>query len=464
MNRRRKTIGAIVLAGLLILWGRPVLPTDTTKDLLKRLEILSAIIQEQQKEVERLKQELMNQRKSLEKGQAAQQEEIQRAVKAEIKEAEKTWREGFPKWVQTIKLSGDLRLRYERIWDRGILNQEGMLEKQDPRDRGRIRFRPVLDAPITDEIDTHFMISTNMSTHQEATTSNATLGEDFNDKGIYLARAYAEYKPNWLKGLEIGAGKFKKNFYHTDIMWDVDVNPEGVYEFYGYKGFKFFEPFIYLSQMVVNENNLTPDAMLYLSQAGFQWNTGPFTWTLAGSYYRWSNLAGTKWLGPGQYNLGGGNTFVCDSAGQIAYKYDYKLWEGISFINFNMGPFPVVLSFDYVHNAAAGVPANEDSAYYASFKIGRDRDKGDYSLFYKYAYIEQNAVIGSLNDQDFFGANRKGNKLEIHYWPFKNTLMRAAFFYTDPVSLWKKEGNPLWDADRYKMHEDRLQMDFIFSF
>ena len=53
MNRRRKTIGAIVLAGLLILWGRPVLPTDTTEDLLKRLEILSAIIQEQQKEVER---------------------------------------------------------------------------------------------------------------------------------------------------------------------------------------------------------------------------------------------------------------------------------------------------------------------------------------------------------------------------------------------------------------------------
>ena len=59
---------------------------------------------------------------------------------------------------------------------------------------------------------------------QEATTTNQTFTADFDDKGIYLARAYADYKPNWLKGLNLGAGKFRKNFYHTDIMWDPDAN------------------------------------------------------------------------------------------------------------------------------------------------------------------------------------------------------------------------------------------------
>ncbi len=464
MKGGSKIVGLTWLALFLILWGRTPVLAATTEDVLKRLENLSTIIQEQQKEIERLKQELMNQRKSIERGQAVQKEEIQKAVKAETKEAEKSWREWLPKWVQRIKISGDLRLRYERLWDRGMLTDDGTPAKQDPRDRGRIRLRLYLDAPITDEIGTHFMATTNMSTHQEATTTNATFGEDFNDKGIYLARAYAEYKPNWLKGLGLGAGKFKKNFYNTDIMWDVDVNPEGAYEYYRYEGTKIFQPFIYLSQMVVNENNRTPDAMLYLSQAGFTWNIGPVKWTLAGSYYSWSNLAGTKWLGTGQYNSGGGNTFITDSAGNIAYKYDYKLCEGISFVNFNLGPFPVALDFDYVHNAADGVPSDEDSAYYASFKIGRDKNKGDYSLYYKYAYIEQNAVVGSMNDQDFYGANRKGHKVAVHYWPFKNTLLRAVFFYTDPVSTWEKAGNPLWNADRYKMHEDRLQMDFIFKF
>jgi hypothetical protein len=467
MRRGCKAIGAMLLTGLLIVWGQPRAFSGavTTDDMMKRLENLSTIIQEQQKEIDRLKQELIHQRESIEKGQAVQKEEIQKAVKSETEQVEKSWREWVPEWVRTIQFSGDLRLRYERLWDRGMLNQDGTPAKQDPRDRGRIRVRLYVDAPITDEIDTHLMVSTNMSTHQESTTSNATFGEDFNDKGIYLARAYAEYKPNWLKGLALGAGKFKKNFYHTDIMWDPDVNPEGAYEYYRYSGSKVFQPFVYLSQMVVNENNRTPDAMLYLSQAGFEWKIGPVKWMLAGSYYSWSNLAGTEWMGTGEYNSGGGNTFISDSAGKnIRYKYDYKLCEVISYINFDMGPFPVALDLDYVRNTADGVPGDEDSAYYVSFKIGRDKNKGDYSLFYKYAYIEQNAVVGAINDQDFYGANRKGHKIALHYWPFKNTLLRACFFYTDPVSTWQKEGNPLWNTDRYKMHEDRLQMDFIFKF
>jgi len=436
----------------------------TAKEMLKRLEHLSAVVQEQQKEIERLKQELMDQRKSIQEGETVQKEEIQKAVRVEAKESATWLRDSLPQWLQKIKISGDLRLRYERLWDRRMLNQDGTPAKQDPRDRGRIRARLYVDAPITDEIGVHAMLSTNMSTHQEATTSNATFGEDFNDKGIYVARAYAEYKPAWVKGLSLGAGKFKKNFFHTDMMWDPDVNPEGVYEAYRHSGWETFQPFIYLSQMVVNENNRTPDAMLYLTQAGFDWKLGPVKWTLAGSYYSWSNLAGTQWMGTGEYNSGGGNTFMSDSAGNTRYQYDYKLWEGISFVNFDVGPFPATLTLDYVHNAADGVPSDEDSAYYASFKIGRDRKKGDYSLFYKYAYIEQNAVVGALNDQDFYGANRKGHKVAVHYWPFENTLLRACFFYTDPVSIWQKEGNPLWNGDRYKMHEDRFQMDFIFKF
>jgi hypothetical protein len=467
MTMRCKTAAMLTLTGLLILWGHPRAfgATVTPEEMLKRLENLSTIIQEQQKEIDRLKQELMEQRRSIKEEQAVQKDEIQKAVKAETEEAAKSWREWVPKWVERINISGDLRLRYERLWDRGMLNDDGSPAKQDPRDRGRVRLRLYVDAPITDEIDTHVMLSTNISTHQEATTSNATFTEDFNDKGIYVARAYAEYRPSWFKGLKVGAGKFKKAFYNTDIMWDPDVNPEGAYETYKYAGWDGFQPFIYLGQMVVNENSRTPDAMLYLSQAGFEWRLGPVQWMLAGSYYSWSNLAGTKWMGTGQYNSGGGNTFIADSDGtDVRYKYDYKLWEAISYVKFDLGPYPVALDFDYVRNAAQGVPSDEDSAYYASFKIGRDKKKGDYSLFYKYAYIEQNAVVGAMNDQDFYGANRKGHKVAIHYWPFENTLVRACFFYTDPVSTWQKTGNPLWNGDRYKMHEDRLQMDFIFKF
>lgn len=457
----------LLWVGILPLFcSQPASGAVSNDELFKRLNDLSTTIQKQQQEIERLKLELQDQRQSIEKEQAVQKEEIKKAVKVETAEAEKSWRDSLPKWTRNIKISGDLRLRYERLWDRGMLNKDGTEGKQDARDRGRIRVRLYLDAPITDEIKTHFMVTTNMATHQEATTTNATFGEDFNDKGIYLARAYAEYKPNWFKGLGLGAGKFKKNFYNTDIMWDTDVNPEGVYEYYRYERSKIFQPFIYLSQMVVNENNRTPDAMLYLNQAGFTWNVGPVKWDLAGSYYSWSNLSGTKWMDDGAYNTGGGNSFVTDPAGNITYAYDYKLWEAYSEIGFKLGPYPVSVYLDYIYNAADDVPSDENKAYNFSFKIGNEGKKGDYSLFYKYAYIEQNAVLGCLNDQDFYGANRKGHKVALQYWPFSNMLLRAAFFYTDPVSAWKtaEEGNPLWNSDRYKEHEDRLQVDFVFKF
>ena len=465
--KKRQLSTILLVAGIFLFCIQSASGAVSNEDLLKRLNDLSTTIQAQQQEIERLKRELKKHGESIESAKEAQKEELKKRVKVETGKAEKSWRDSCPQWIQKIKISGDLRLRYERLWDRGMLNENGTPGKQDPRDRGRLRVRLYLDSPITDEIKTHFMITTNMATHQEATTTNATFGEDFNDKGIYLARAYAEYKPNWLKGLGLGAGKFKKNFYHTDIMWDVDVNPEGVYEYYRYKGSEIFEPFIYLGQMVLNENNRTPDAMLYLSQAGFTWNVGSVKWDFAGSYYSWSNLNDTKWMHEGSYNNGGGNSFVVDpTTGNINYEYGYKLWEAYSKIGFQLGSYPVIVYLDYIYNAADGVPSDENKAYNVSFKIGNEGQKGNYAFFYKYAYIEQNAVVGSLNDQDFYGANRKGHKLAFHYWPFSNMLLRTAFFYTDPVSAWKTaaQGNPLWNSDRYREHENRLQVDFVFKF
>ncbi|MCJ7687588.1 MAG: putative porin, partial [Desulfobacteraceae bacterium] len=160
MKKRVKVIGLASLVAPLILWCQPAFPAVTTEDVLKRLNGLSETIQQQQQEIERLKQELKNQRKSIETGQEVQKEEIKKAVKVETKEAEKSWRDSLPKWVQKIKISGDLRLRYERLWDRGMLNKDGTPGKQENRDRGRLRVRLYVDAPITDEIKTHFMITT----------------------------------------------------------------------------------------------------------------------------------------------------------------------------------------------------------------------------------------------------------------------------------------------------------------
>ncbi|MBW2615240.1 MAG: putative porin, partial [Deltaproteobacteria bacterium] len=429
----------IVLSAIFLLWGQSALAAMSNEDLLKKLNELSDVIQKQQQQIEQLRQELKNQRNSIDKVRESQDEKIKTAVKAETKEAEKTWREWIPKWTENIKISGDLRLRYESIYNREQRQADLSTEDVPTRHRYRLRARLFVDGKISDELSAHFMICTNQDINQEATTTNQSFTSDFNDKGIYLHRAYGTYKPKWLPGLEVTAGKFKNTFMYTDIMWDPDVNPEGIYERYQYQGWENFKPFIHLGQMQVNEvNRQADDTALYINQIGFDWKIGSVKWSLVGSYYDWANLHNSRYLRFGTYKTGGGNTFVKDPTWTAAnkvyqYLYDYNLWEGISFVSFKLGPVPTKLMFDYIVNTADHVPSDQDTAYFAGFKLGKEKKKGDWSLFYKYARIERDAVVGSMNDQDFYGANRKGHKIAFRYMLLDRFRFGAAYFYTDPV-------------------------------
>ena len=85
------------------------------------------------------------------------------------------------------------------------------------------------------------------------------------------------------------------------------------------------------------------------------------------------------------------------------------------------------------------------------------------SLSYKYARIERDAVIGSMNDQDFYGANRKGHKIKFRYMLLDNLQFGTAYFYTDPITAWVPN-SANWSNEQAREHEERLQGDLIFSF
>lgn len=436
----------------------------SNEDMLNKLNELSTIIQKQQQEIEMLKQELKNQKESINQVQETQKEEITKTVKTETEEKSKEWSEKIPGWIKDTKVSGDLRLRYEGIYNREERQTDGSIKDLPVRDRFRIRARLFFDSNISDEVSTHFMLCTNQDNNREATTTNQSFNDDFNDKGIYLHRAYATYMPNWLKKLELAGGKFKNTFLHTDIMWDPDVNPEGFYEYYQYPGWANFKPFVQLGQMVVNEvKNETDDAALFIYQAGFDWNIGKVKWVLAGSYYDWGNLENSKYLHEANYKSGGGNSFVLDSNGNLQYAYDYNLWEGISHVKFKLGEIPTTLIFDYIVNTADNVPGDQDTAYYVGFNLGKAKKKGDWSIGYKYARIERDAVIGSMNDQDFYGANRKGHKVKFKYMVLDRLRFDVAYFYTDPVTDWDLS-DVTFSKNKEREHEDRVQTDLIFSF
>ena len=423
----------------------------------KRLNELLKIIKQQQKEIEQLKKELKAQKQSL-----SEQKTKTKEVEKKVAVQQNIIKKNIPSWIKKIKVSGDLRLRYEGIFNRKEKQKNGSLKDIKDRERYRIRARLFFDAPLSDELSAHLMLCSNQDKNREATTTNQSFSDDFNDKGIYIHRAYAVYKPKWLKGLELGAGKFKNTFLHTDIMWDPDVNPEGAYERYQYLKFKTFQPFIHLGQMVVTEVNKGKDAYLYIYQFGGDVNFKNIKWTIAGSYYNWYRLEASKYLRYADYKKGGGNTYVLKN-GKLDYAYDYDLWEGISFLKFKIKNIPLKLIFDYVENVADDVPSDKDSAYYLGGVIGKRKKKGDLSLSYKYAYIENDAVIGSLNDQDFYGANRKGHKIKLRYMLLDNVEFDLAYFHTKPVHDWDVN-SPTFSNNKSREREDRIQSDLILKF
>jgi len=109
------------------------------------------------------------------------------------------------------------------------------------------------------------------------------------------------------------------------------------------------------------------------------------------------------------------------------------------------------------------VPGDHDTAYYAGFELGNTKKKGDWSLNYYYARIENDAVIGSMNDQDFYGANRVGHKVKFKYMLYDQVQFATAYFNTDNLNSWDTTSDD-FDKQKSREQEDRLQCDLLFKF
>ncbi|MFH1242080.1 MAG: hypothetical protein V1689_06915 [Pseudomonadota bacterium] len=91
--------------------------------------------------------------------------------------------------------------------------------------------------------------------------------------------------------------------------------------------------------------------------------------------------------------------FITDGSGQLQYKYDFKLLEAITYLEFDLGPFPTRIILDYIVNTADGVPSGENSAYLAEIRIGNPEKRGDYSL--GKPYYDQNRMHEDSIQTDF---------------------------------------------------------------
>ncbi len=340
----------------------------------------------------------------------------------------------LPEWVQKMNWKGDLRLRYQ--------NTE-VTNKQD-RTRGRVRLRYGFDTRVNDQTKLGVRLATGT---QEQTSTNQTFTGGFQEKDIWLDRAYLQYSTSFPLGdLDLIGGKMKNPFYKTDLVWDSDVTPEGV-------AFKASTPiagteskfFTNLGLFFLHESKTSSDEPTIIGiQSGISGKINNRKYKTAVAYYDFHNIKGTSISDtfPGKQkdtNTGG----ALD-----AYAYDFNILD----INAEYTPIdisllgqllPLKLYCNFITNVADNV--EEDSGWVAGFKLGKAKKPGSWQFGYNYREIQADAMVAELVDSDFHdgGTNSKGHKLQLKYALLENTTFGMTYFSTEKYKGSKKDVDTL---------------------
>ncbi|NOY82938.1 MAG: hypothetical protein GXP31_18220 [Kiritimatiellaeota bacterium] len=318
--------------------------------------------------------------------------------------------------IDSLKLQGDLRVRYERrSKDTGAV-----ANKKENRDRMRSRFR--LGFVWTNSTE-DWEIGAGLATGgDDGRSTNDTWNEKklFETGDIRLDYAYAKHK--W-DNLAITLGQQKNPFVTSYILWDSDLRPTGltaqlradnVFATLGYYNV------LWGANLKGNADDYSVE--MFAGQIGVKYETedGIGFLAAAGTYlftdsFREATAGGTD---PYKYSSG---LYNVDSS------YDVQLGDVYAQVTGKVGSANVKAYGHAVKNFGADGaksqqggtidPSDNDLAWLLGFALKYDRIK----LGYSYARIEADSVFGPMKDSDFgetaglVDTNLEGHKLGLSY-------------------------------------------------
>ncbi|MBV9390760.1 MAG: putative porin [Verrucomicrobia bacterium] len=130
-------------------------------------------------------------------------------------------------WVDELKLSGDIRLRFQYNASTPQLppapnqtNYPGTFQQ----DRWRFRLRLNADVKLKDG----WFAGVQLQTTQASDSANQTFTQGYDNYNIYISKAFLGW--SGIPGITLIGGKQANPFYTTDLVWDPDITPQGFVE------------------------------------------------------------------------------------------------------------------------------------------------------------------------------------------------------------------------------------------
>lgn len=424
-------------------------------------------------------------------------EEIRQEVVTQAKQ--ERWGEpgAMPEWISRLKWEGDILVRYQRnqfdknnfqnfyLDAQGINSgtaQSPFLNTTENSDLYRLQLRLGMEAQIADWIAAGLRISTGSNANPGSAMQ--TLGNTLNRYNFAVDRAFLKLDPySWATA---SVGRIPNPFFHTDLVWDADLNFEG-----GALTFKPSfgpgrGPFLTLGAFPLETPDCTnagqiPDCSrkkwIYGGQVGMQSAfRGDGSVKVGLAIYDFQNIAGTlndptlttsSRAGIPKYMQKGNTLFnVVTNGGSPLYGLasdftELNLTASVDFADFD--PVRINLTGDFVKNIGynadkirertAGTtpivtgPAGSEysprtKGYQARLTVGSAQIArlGDWQVSGAYKYLERDAVVDGLTDQDFHlgGTDAKGWILGFSYGIARNAWIRTRWLSASEI-----DGPPL---------------------
>ena len=425
--------------------------------------------------------------------------EMREQIRQDVLAQAKTERWGnpgaLPDWLSRIEVSGDLRLRAEGIafasnntaaadvasntgltraadiaTQRSASNGAYNFNTQDDVDRTRVRMRLDVNAAVTDEVKVGVRMTTGNTTDRVST--NQTLGTNFNKYSVVLDRVYLKWNP---AGSEISywAGRMPNPFFGTELVWDPDLNFEGLAATgdirLGVRS-RLFTTIGWFPLSTANPGSTVRKDLLG-AQAGYQWQfgyTGANRWRVGLGVYDYRNIAGqaeteldrlerADYVARSEYPSGlrqRGNTLFrinapSDSATQYGLASEFRtvnLTTALELVD--IPPVPVTLTADYIQNIGFNrseiarrtgqmIVDGSNVGYWFGVQVGKRiiREEGDWSASLTYRRLGSDATLDAFADSDFGlgGTNNKGTILGVNYGLRRNVWLGARWLSSDLI-------------------------------
>jgi hypothetical protein len=396
----------------------------------KLLDMLKANGSISQAQYSELQTELAKDQQAQAQAQKAQADQIAAAT---AKSSDLSAFEQKVAWAAKTQFKGDVRVRQETI------KIDGQNNSQD-KDRQRIRARLGAYTEINPQVSTGIRIATGGS--NDARSTNQDLDGYFVKKDLWLDMGYIDYHPTALPNLHIIGGKMAQPWVSMgDIIWDSDINPEGLAATYSLPITKGFELFGSAGNYTLKDNidgdgtQFKNDLRLNAAQLGAKFTPiDAIKITAGGSIYQYQNDKDSAALA-----VNGNNT------------NRFRLLEGFGQMDFNGLAVPLAVYGQYVKNNATD--SDEDTGWLAGVKT----KVFGFGLDYNYRDVQRNAVVGAFTDSDFANGTTgsRGHKLGVSYDIDKNFSVGATYFLTEADFA---------VANRRDADANTLQLDVLAKF